>query len=429
MSRIQLGGELIPGAVDTPLDARVRVNTLAQIADIEVPYEGMIFYVRATKKHYRVLSLASRKIGAATVENAAVGDYEVLPTPDDIPTVPEVNPARLVPEGGSVGQVLTPLGWANQEKVDENRLVPAGGSAGQFLAPSGWTTPAKVDENRLVPTGGATGQVLTPGGWVNLPKAETPQTPGEAFMSIRIPHRADGHPIHIRVTFTRTGSTSIVWFSETGTAKFWTGLEWIDSPPSFGGGYYGGMLLLAVHTFDGYTSGVWNYHAECLIYDTETESYMRVEDAEGGVLLGPCYVEFPARITDISALSDTSNVIGTRVAAVLDSTLNTHVAPAVNSILDEKLYPSWKSLTYAGTLVIKASDGPLQKVTLDGDVVLTAPVLSRTVPALLLEIDTRNQYSVKTDNVELLVSGAANRVQIMWYWNGATGRYPLVVLA
>ena len=77
-------GNLIPSTVNTPLDARARIAALADVATIENPALGGIFYCVATGKHYRITSLKSKVIGALTVENAAVDTYEALPDASDV---------------------------------------------------------------------------------------------------------------------------------------------------------------------------------------------------------------------------------------------------------------------------------------------------------------------------------------------------------
>ncbi len=78
MSDIQVGGSLIPGSVDTPLDARTRINAIGGVPEIRLPYIGMVFYVTATGKRYVVKSLKSRQIGQIVVENAQIDQYEEL---------------------------------------------------------------------------------------------------------------------------------------------------------------------------------------------------------------------------------------------------------------------------------------------------------------------------------------------------------------
>ena len=42
---------------DMPLDIRTRIETLDEIAKIEYPYIGMMFYCKETDKYYSVKSL------------------------------------------------------------------------------------------------------------------------------------------------------------------------------------------------------------------------------------------------------------------------------------------------------------------------------------------------------------------------------------
>lgn len=76
---IKTTGNLIPSAVNTPLDARTRVETLADVANMQNPALGGIFYCIETGKHYKITALTSKTIGAIDVENAAVDTYEALP--------------------------------------------------------------------------------------------------------------------------------------------------------------------------------------------------------------------------------------------------------------------------------------------------------------------------------------------------------------
>ena len=69
-------GNLLPNTVNTPLDARTRVETLADAANIQNPELGGIFYCVETGKHYKITALTSKTVGALEVENAAVGSYE-----------------------------------------------------------------------------------------------------------------------------------------------------------------------------------------------------------------------------------------------------------------------------------------------------------------------------------------------------------------
>lgn len=79
MSIIETATSLRPGIADTPLDARCRVNTLAEISTIELPYVGQIIYCIETDRYYKVTALKSRLIGALTVPDAAIDTYEAIP--------------------------------------------------------------------------------------------------------------------------------------------------------------------------------------------------------------------------------------------------------------------------------------------------------------------------------------------------------------
>ena len=117
---IAVTSSLAPTTADTPLDARTVVATLNDIAYIQMPYIGMLFYCKATSKHYTVTALASRTIGAFTVPNAAVGSYAEFPAaaqvgdmdPEDYYTSAQVDALlggkmNAPSSSGTVGQVLT----------------------------------------------------------------------------------------------------------------------------------------------------------------------------------------------------------------------------------------------------------------------------------------------------------------------------------
>ena len=82
-----INGNFAMVPTDTPLDARIRVETEADILNISRPYLGMIVYAKDTGKHYKVTGLKDKKTPFATVKNAAVDTYEVL--------VPEVSNVDL----------------------------------------------------------------------------------------------------------------------------------------------------------------------------------------------------------------------------------------------------------------------------------------------------------------------------------------------
>lgn len=84
MANIITSGALLPSTADTPLDARTRVETLADVANMQNPELGGIFYCVETGKHYKITALTSKTIGAIDVENTAVDTYEALPDAADL---------------------------------------------------------------------------------------------------------------------------------------------------------------------------------------------------------------------------------------------------------------------------------------------------------------------------------------------------------
>ena len=78
-------------SADMPLDIRGRIETLTDITTIPFAWEGMLVYVKDTKKYYKVTSLANRTVGGVTipyypatwVEFGSGGDTP-SPTPSEI---------------------------------------------------------------------------------------------------------------------------------------------------------------------------------------------------------------------------------------------------------------------------------------------------------------------------------------------------------
>ena len=84
MPDMTIAGALIPSTADTPLDKRTRVASAADIAAIENPYKGMHIFVTGTGREYVVKTLKSKTIGALTVENAEIDEYEAIPNQSDL---------------------------------------------------------------------------------------------------------------------------------------------------------------------------------------------------------------------------------------------------------------------------------------------------------------------------------------------------------
>lgn len=78
-------------SADMPLDIRGRIETLTDITTIPFAWEGMLVYVRDTKKYYKVTSLANRTVAGVTIPyypatwvEFGSGGSTPSPTPSDI---------------------------------------------------------------------------------------------------------------------------------------------------------------------------------------------------------------------------------------------------------------------------------------------------------------------------------------------------------
>ena len=82
--KVIVSGPLMPSTKDTPIDVRTRVESLEDIINIQLPYVGMIFFVKSEGKHYTVKSLKSKDLNGVVVENALIDQYEEFGTHIDI---------------------------------------------------------------------------------------------------------------------------------------------------------------------------------------------------------------------------------------------------------------------------------------------------------------------------------------------------------
>lgn len=65
-------GGFKPTTTDTPLDMRTRVNTRAELSEIDNPYVGMEIYIVDEKKRITVTALKSKEIGGIEIPGAAI---------------------------------------------------------------------------------------------------------------------------------------------------------------------------------------------------------------------------------------------------------------------------------------------------------------------------------------------------------------------
>lgn len=75
---VVLNGGVKPASKNTPGDIRTRIQTIAEVETIPVPFIGMIFYVIDENKFYKVLSLKGKQLAGITMPDMLVDTYEEL---------------------------------------------------------------------------------------------------------------------------------------------------------------------------------------------------------------------------------------------------------------------------------------------------------------------------------------------------------------
>ena len=251
MSTIQVGGQLQPGTVDTPLDARSRVAALGDIANIPVPYIGMSFYVKATGKLYVVKSLKSKQIGPVVSENAAIGEYEEIGSGSD--------------EGGEINFTEFDKRYSQKDHKHDDDYAPRQATAEALEG--------KLDANKLGAPGGAAS--LTEAGTV--PAEQLPAGVGAlpSTIALPVPCDVDGENLTLVVDFSLTGE--FVEGSEASYARVrmsdryakmrvFCNDSWEPVPgPSLGVPYYACTVefTLDQELFPGYVPGQKYYARYC----------------------------------------------------------------------------------------------------------------------------------------------------------------------
>ena len=104
---------------DLPLDVRTRIETLDEIALIEYPYIGMLFYVKENDTYYSVKSLKAEElipgVPSTLIDNYRIGEYEEFEA--DSSTEEDI----LISGVEALGGLL------------EGQVIPAGTTFTQFL--------------------------------------------------------------------------------------------------------------------------------------------------------------------------------------------------------------------------------------------------------------------------------------------------------
>lgn len=133
-NKIIIGGGIMPSTPDTPGDVRERVETFAEIANIDNPSRGMKVYVADEDKEYRIKKLVTKVVGGIEIPNGAI-DLEdpeaVVDVKKEIKdeTMEEVNETVAVVKeeikAETMEQVNTTIEEAKKDIVEEAAATAA----------------------------------------------------------------------------------------------------------------------------------------------------------------------------------------------------------------------------------------------------------------------------------------------------------------
>ena len=132
MANIKVADSVIPSKANTPLDARCRVATEADILNIELPFVGLLVYVIETGKFYTVTAVKEKALtDSITVADAAVAEYKEFIAGDKAVRASDV---QITDQGDyfqadTVENVLQEVGSNLKNKLDANKAGKAGGVA------------------------------------------------------------------------------------------------------------------------------------------------------------------------------------------------------------------------------------------------------------------------------------------------------------
>ena len=137
MATIQVSGAIRPKTLNTPVDERTRVASVAEISNIRKPFVGMLIYCTGDGKYYKVTALnadedAVAESGYEPLEDGL--DYEQLdnkPTISDggqgsaqIPLSGNVKVTASTASGSTAGVTVTP--GQNTGEIEMNFTLPKG---------------------------------------------------------------------------------------------------------------------------------------------------------------------------------------------------------------------------------------------------------------------------------------------------------------
>ena len=341
MANIKVADSMIPSKANTPLDARYRVATEADILNIELPFVGLLVYVIETGKFYTVTAVKEKALtDSITVADAAVAEYKEFIAGDKAVRASDV---QITDQGDyfqadTVENVLQEVGSNLKNKLDANKAGKAGGVASL----------------------GADGKVPVE----QLPTATAEKVP--ATITLPIPSDDDLDNISLVVDFSVTGEFNN---NDDGTPKDYCRVTMID--------HYAQMQVFANENWEPLTTtsvGVPYYYGSVSFTLNDT--------------LFPGYVpanKYYARYAWFDSKGAYDGWIG--------FTFSGDVADLRPIRLPEKDSLTVKDLgSKSGNLIIDYADGEVQNIKLTGDAKLDLDNVSGVIfgKALLLNINLQS---------------------------------------
>ena len=361
MTNIKVAGSVIPSKVNTPLDARSRVATVADILNIEVPAIGQLVYCLENGKFYVITALQPKLVGTVPVANMAVAEYTELITGSG--SVENASDVPIVDQEGyfqasNVEEVLQEVGKGLKAKLDSDKVGRAGGVA-------------SLDAGGKVPA-------------EQLPAATAEKAP--ATITLPIPSDDDLDNISLVVDFSVTGEFNN---NEDGTPADYCRVTMIDhytqmrvfanekwellTTTSVGLPYYFGSVSFTLDdvVFPGYKPGN-KYYARYAWFDSQ------------GAYDGWIGFSFTGDVADLRPIR-----------------------------LPEKDSLTVKDLgRKSGDLIIDYADGEVQNIKLAGDATLDLDNVSGVIfgKALILNIDLSSYTLIVTGDRETMTYNEYGRI-------------------
>ena len=363
MANIKIADSVIPSKANTPLDARSRVATEADILNIEAPAVGALVYCLANGKFYVITGLKEKMVSAMAVPDLAVATYEEFDPGsggDKKAADIQVTDENDYFQSDNIEGVLTELAEDLQSKLNAAKVGKAGGVASL----------------------GGDGKVPLE----QLPAIASTGSAAAATITLPIPSDDDLDNISLVVDFSLTGEFNN---NEDGTPADYCRVTMID--------HYAKMRVFANEHWERLTAtsvGMPHYYGSV--------SFTLDGDMLPGYVPGTRYY---ARYTWFDSQGAYDGWIGFSFAG--------DVADLRPIRLPEKDSLSVKDLgSRSGDLIIDYADGEIQNIKLTGDAKLKLDNVSGVIfgKALILNIDLWAFTLTVTGDRETMTYEDTNRV-------------------